>query len=183
MAGPYQAALLAALWPPRTRTDVGVWAILDGARDPRVFPTVRASALSHTCLYTGRLPRELQLAAPYLVELDPAVPSTGRMLDLAWGNSWGVFLRVDGGPRLRHHLRGFLRVKSDRGANLIFRYYDPRVLRAYLPTCLPTELKSVFGPIGSFVMEDEDPQTLIEASFDGRKLTERRVSLGGAGAS
>lgn len=182
MAGPYHDALLAALWPSRSRGNLGVWAILDGARDARVFPTIRSSALSYSCLYAGRLPRELQLAAPYLVELDPAVPSTGRLLDLAWGNSWGVFLKVDGGPRLRHHLRSFLRVKSDRGAKLIFRYYDPRVLRVYLPSCLPTELKAIFGPIGSFVMEDEDPQTLIDASFDGRKLNQQRVSLGVAGA-
>jgi hypothetical protein len=128
------------------------------------------------------LPRELRLVAPYLVELDPANPSTGRLLDLAWGNSWGIFLRVDGdgdGGRLRHHLRGFLRVRTEAGKKLVFRYYDPRVLRAYLPTCTQSELRGVFGPVRSFIAEAEDPGTLIAFSFDGFRLSQSRVALPG----
>jgi hypothetical protein len=32
---------------------------------------------------------------------------------------------------------------------LLFRYYDPRVLRVYLPSCRPSELETVFGPVVS----------------------------------
>jgi hypothetical protein len=59
----------------------------------------------------------------------------------------------------------------------MFRYYDPRVLRVYLPTCQPNELRTVFGPIRSYLVEGEDGKSLIEFEFDGNRLHERRISL------
>ncbi len=178
MPGRYREALMHELWPPSGNSRTGVWAILDGARDEHVVRTVTGSSLEHACLYRGNLPQALRLAAPWLVELQRAIPSTGRLLDLAWGNSWGVILKVDDSVGLHRHLRGFLRVKSERGKSMVFRYYDPRVLRTYLPTCRPTELRTIFGPIRSFVMEDEDPRILLQFAFDGHRLLERRVTLG-----
>jgi hypothetical protein len=183
MAGEYRDALAKALWPARALSTSGAWAILDGARDDRIFPLVRDSGLNQSCLYSGNLPRELRFAAPYLVELDPSNPATGHLLDLAWGDSWGVFLKVDDGSRLRHHLKGFLRVRTEGGKKLVFRFYDPRVLRAYLPTCTLSELRAFFGPIRSFVAEAESPETLIEFSCDGFRLTQRSVALGTVAAA
>jgi hypothetical protein len=48
-------------------------------------------------------------------------------------------------------------VYDEEGSSLYFRYYDPRVLRAYLPTCNAEELGNVFGPIEFFMSEQEDP--------------------------
>jgi len=45
---------------------------------------------------------------------------------------------------------------------LIFRYYDPRVLRAYLPTCSPAELNTFFGPVTAFITEGENPGEILE---------------------
>lgn len=58
----------------------------------------------------------------------------------------------------------------------MFRYYDPRVLRVYLPTCRPDELRTVFGPIRSYLVEGEDG-SLIEFEFDGNVLTQRQIVL------
>ena len=35
--------------------------------------------------------------------------------------------------------------------------HDPRVLRVFLPTCTPDELSDFFGPIGSFLVESDQP--------------------------
>ncbi len=102
---------------------------------------------------------------------------TRRLINLAWGNSWGIFLGVKDSSNLRHHLKKFLRVRTESGKRLLFRYYDPRVFRTYLPTCLPKELKTVFGPIDRFLMEAEQPDTLIEFTFNGSGLGQRRVVL------
>jgi len=59
-------------------------------------------------------------------------------------------------------LREFLRVRDESGKRLIFRYYDPRVLRVYLPTCWPAELDTFFGPISAFITEGEDPGEILE---------------------
>jgi hypothetical protein len=169
--------IIETIWPATARKDSSVWAILDAARDERIYPALLTSRLEFLCLYGGKLPESLKHAAPYLVELAPSYRFTRPLLEMAWGQSWGVFLRTRDSRNLRHHLRGFLRVQDEVGRNLVFRYYDPRVLRVYLPTCLPEELKAVFGPIDSFIVEGARGEELVEFGFDGRRLREQRTSL------
>jgi len=171
--------LIDALWPADAPAGSSVWAILDAARDERIYPELRLSRLELIALYAGKLPDSLQRAAPYLIELAPNYSFTRPLLEMGWGQSWGVFLRVEDARNLRHHLRGFLRVQDESGHRLVFRYYDPRVLRTYLPTCLPQELATVFGPISRYLLEDDTGEALIEFGFDGRKLLERRHPLAG----
>jgi hypothetical protein len=169
--------VIETLWPPGLPKGTSVWAILDAARDERVYPALRQSKLEYICLYSGKLPDALQRAAPYIVELAPTYSFTRPLLEMGWGNSWGVFLRIEDPRNLRHHLRSFLRVQDESGRMLVFRYYDPRVLRTYLPTCETHELKSVFGPISSYLMEGERGESVIEHKFDGRRLDVRHTSL------
>lgn len=168
---------IAALWPPGAASSATVWAILDGARDERIYPALQASRLDHISLYAGKLPDALKRAAPYLVELAAGYKFTRPLLEMGWGKSWGIFLRTRDPQNLRHHLRGLLRVQDEAGRRMVFRYYDPRVLRAYLPTCEVAELKTVFGPISSYITEADHGRSLVEFMFDGHKLTERRTEL------
>jgi hypothetical protein len=178
MPSPRLERIVSALWPPGVPETVSTWALLDAARDQRIYGELRLSKLEHICLYAGKLPDTLLRAAPYLVELAPTYSFTRPLLDMGWGRSWGVFLRVPDPRNLRHHLRSLLRVQDETGRTLVFRYYDPRVLRVYLPTCTPAELAAVFGPIGAFLAESEDGEALLEYEFDGRRLVERRRPLG-----
>ena len=164
------------LWPEGQRRDV--WMILDGARDPRIFPMLLECHLEYACLYAGPLHPALEVAAPYLVQLDYDYKDTHRFIRTAWGNSWGVFLKSDASlRRIRAHLRSLLIVRDQQGSRLVFRYYDPRVLRIYLPTCTATELDTVFGPIESFTLEDESPGTLLAFRQDGQRLVRTARSL------
>jgi Domain of unknown function (DUF4123) len=167
-----------ALWPPNLPGWLKVWAVLDSARDRRIYPAVIDCYLNKCCLYSGDLPSELQLTAPYLIELDRDDRFTRYIINQGWGNSWGIFFRTNAGmERLRRHLREFLVVKDQGGKRLIFRYYDPRVLRVYLPTCFTRELQTVFGPIEHFLVEGEDSATLIQFGFDDVALSEEIVRL------
>jgi len=162
-------AIEACLWPRGRSADV--WMILDGARDRRIYGALLDTYLNCSCLYSGPLAPELELAAPYLVQLEYEERDTRRLIGRAWGNSWGVFLRCDAAmAKLRRHLRSFLIVRDARGGRLVFRYYDPRVLRAYLPTCTREELRTVYGPIGCFWAEDAAGEHLLEFRFDGSRL-------------
>jgi hypothetical protein len=144
-----------ALWPTAAASRTGsVWAVLDCARDPAVYGALIESRLEFRSLYSGTVPRALEMNAPQLVELLPGHRLTERLLGAAWGQAWGIFLRIDDAANLRHHLRKFLKVRDEQGRRLLFRYYDPRVLRSYLPTCTPDELAQVFGPLHSFMVED-----------------------------
>jgi hypothetical protein len=83
-------------------------------------------------------------------------------MPLAWGNSWGVFLKSDATPReLRKHFRQFLMVQLADGEEVYFRFYDPRVLRVFLPTCTQPESEQFLGPVQSLVIEGETAGELL----------------------
>lgn len=152
------------------------YAILDGARDRAIETIVRRSGLPYACLYSGELTPRMRAAAPYLVRLDPDAPASHELLREAWGESWGIFAIVPEDLQLadlRRHLRRFLRVQDENGKYLVFRYYDPRVLRAYLPTCTAEEAETLFGPVERFVAEAEDPASAL--TFDRDPGGEVRV--------
>ena len=169
--------MIDAIWPPSAAAQTTVWAILDGARDERIYAALRTSGLDYLCLYSGRLAPAMEAAAPYLVEIAPTYKFTSKLIEMSWGRSWGVFLKVGDASNLRPHLRRFLRVRDEAGRILLFRYYDPRVLRVYLPTCRIDELRMVFGPVSSYLVESEDGDSLIEFAFDGNQLREHRTPL------
>lgn len=147
------------LWPQGD--DEHTWALLDGARDPRVFPFATESSLPSMCLYAGQLAPALARVAPYLVRLPHNAPASLALLEAAWGRAWGVFFRAPAPMVTVHgHFRRLLRVQDERGARMLFRFYDPRVLRVYLPTCWPGELTRIFGPVESFVMESPEGNVL-----------------------
>jgi hypothetical protein len=77
---------------------------------------------------------------------------------------------------LYKHLRKFLIVQSEEGKEMYFRYYDPRVLRVFLPTCEPAQLKEFFGPIEAFLAENEQGLLVEYALVDG-KLTYTETGL------
>jgi hypothetical protein len=164
------------LWPNGEKRDL--WMIVDAARDRTIFRMLLECGLEYSCLYAGALPPALEIAAPYLVQLEYQDRSTRRFLERAGGNSWGIFLKCDLRlDKLRRHLRHFLIVRGPRGNRLVFRYYDPRVLRVYLPTCNAEELNAVFGPIHCFWTEDQTPGNMLEFHFDGGRLVQRTLSL------
>ena len=112
--------------------------------------------------------------APYLVKLDGDSPFTEWVLDKGWGNHWGVFAESGADLHsLRQHFRGFLTVHDASGKPLLFRYYDPRVLRTYLPTCSGEELNTMFGPVDAYLVEDESGAALLRFSLKNGTLVKQ----------
>ncbi len=153
------------LWPKGARPNM--WTIVDCARDPQAWSTLYSSTLQRECLYAGALHPRLEQVAPYLVQLEFEDPQSIRLINRAWGNQWGIFLRSGATLQsLRKHLRKFLRVTGPGGKPLVFRYYDPRVLRVFLPTCSALQLDQLFGPIESIATEDAGRAKLLEFRLD-----------------
>jgi hypothetical protein len=153
------------LWPTAAAAPVSVWAVLDLARDRRIHAALLASRLDFLCLYAGRIPRELELVAPHIVELIPGHRFVDQLLDEGFGASWGVFAKIADPTALRHHLRKLLKVRDESGRTLMFRFYDPRVLGPFLRTCDAAQLKTMFGPVKSYLAEDEVGESLTEFSL------------------
>lgn len=134
-----------------------VYALVDGAQDERVFALLTAEGNDSRCLYGTELPRALATVAPYLVGLSSHHPFSGWFARYGRGHNWGVMLR-SAAPmdELAEHFASMIRARLPEGREVLFRFYDPRVLRAYLPTCTKDELTAVFGPVDSFLIEQGD---------------------------
>jgi hypothetical protein len=162
------------------RRDDYLYAILDAARDERIYSGLRLLAASERILplYQGRSAIELAAAAPYLVCLG----TTDRVFDWiwreGWGNSWGIFLWSVVTPEtLRAHFRRLTMVRTEQGTPLLFRFYDPRVLRVFLTTCDPTQLREMFGPVLEFGVEASDGRGIVVMRQHGDGLVRKEVSL------
>jgi hypothetical protein len=170
--------ILAALWPKGESGSTDVFAVLDGARDPLIASRVEAYLDQKACLYEGTLPRELVNAAPHLLRLFCDDHFCRRLVHDGWGQSWGIFaIAPTSLTSLRRHFRKFMVVRGPKGNRLVFRWYDPRVLRVYLPTCTLEELRTVFGPIEAFLVEGREAGTAQRFAFDGERMQETVIRL------
>jgi len=155
-----------------------VFAVLDGASISDLQERLYDLQPEYECLYTGELEPDMAEVAPYLVALQKGSQFTNWVIGKGWGKHWGIFavttvdLRV-----LRRHFRTFLTVYDPEGKPMLFRFYDPRVLRVYIPTCNPEELETVFGPVDKYVLEGEDPGTVIGLERYSGLLSQRKTPL------
>jgi Domain of unknown function (DUF4123)/FHA domain len=155
-----------------------LYAILDAARDIKILALLMQSKEEHQSLYEGVEGAKLAQFAPYLVRLGPDSLLLGSLLLEGWGNNWGVYLTCAGAfPEVRRHLRRFLEVQLPDGKQVYFRFYDPRVLRVFLPTCNPEETGEFFGPIEQYLMEDEKPDKLLHFANPGRGAEKKVTDL------
>ncbi len=140
------------------RQKLPVFALVDAARSPSVLQTLRVHGELFYSLYDGPDGEALDEVAPYLVQLHARSPLLEVLVREHWGESWGVFLwALTDLKTLRRHLRRSLMVQDAQGKDMYFRFYDPRVLRVFLPTCTPAELAEFFGPINAFLIESAEP--------------------------
>jgi hypothetical protein len=156
-----------------------VFAVLDGGSVPDLLDKLYgAQRPEFECLYTGDIKPDLAEVAPYLVRLEPKSEFTEWVIGEGWGKHWGVFVvaPVDF-LAMRHHLRRFLMVHGSDGKLFYFRYYDPRVLRTYLPSCNAGELTELFGPVKTWALEGEDPGALLRFDLADGKLVPHKDEL------
>ena len=149
-----------------------VYAVLDSARDPNIFAKLDQRDVEFVSLYRGEPEETLAEVAPYLVSLGTNLKVLNWILGEGWGQGWGIFvISPVSMDVLRRHFRHFLLVLDPLGKELYFRFYDPRVLRVYLPTCTGPETSQFFGQVTSFFMESEDSGAVLEFTKNGLKTT------------
>jgi hypothetical protein len=165
---PIKAGLGAVLFG---KGDVPLYAVLDGASAPKLVKKLYEHEPEYCCLQRGELALDMAVVASYLVRLEPETPFTEHVLAEGWGAHWGMFLTSPANLRaLRNHFREFLRVETPDNREIIFRFYDPRVLRTFLPACNAEELRSFFGPVQTFIVEGATPEAGMKFSLAGAAL-------------
>ena len=183
MAFRYTNQLLGFLEKKReNRPEVNIFALLDGARNDQIYPSILSTEQRHRCLYTGhellywgKMPEVLAAAAPHVVRLKLDSPFARWLIEEGWGDHWGIYFVSASTPdELLRHFRRFVMTKDEAGRSFYFRFYDPRVFRPYLPTCTGNELEMIFGSVEQFIVEGEDPHTMMVYGCEDLKLTQKR---------
>ena len=134
-----------------------VYAILDGARNLDTLDMLEESDAPFLCVYTGRLDPEVAVTAPYVVELSEDDELFDILFDEGWGKSRGIFLKSDQRLRsVRRHLRSLTYAEMPDGEMVLFRFYDPRALRTFMPVASDDQKAGMFGEVVErFILENE----------------------------
>lgn len=175
------------------QTGSDLYMIIDAAQDSRIYPTIRAAKRTFSCLYDGwSTPEPLKSVAPYMLKVRKADEFTLWCLMEGFKKSWLLFFAAPEKTLddMRLHFKRLSFVKSSQGKKMLFRYYDPRVLRTYIPTCTTEERQFIFKDIQSFWIAEErnklgsttneifDFSTTVEVPAPG-SLSEKPETLSG----
>ena len=165
------------LWPD---DESAAFAVLDGANTPDLLDKLYDDGgPEFECLYAGELEPDIAEVAPYLARLEPE-SEFKKWLQSGWGEHWGIYAVVPAEmdlPEVRRHLRKLNMVYGPDSKPLLFRWYDPRVLRIMLPTCNRGQLEEIFGPMKKFILEGETPEQGIAFSLANGELVHERINL------
>ncbi|MEZ0539507.1 DUF4123 domain-containing protein [Fibrella arboris] len=133
------------------------YALLDVVQVGYTLDQVKSLASLWLSLYRGPADAQQEEMAPCL-----AGYTAGDSFDAWWrsaqSDSVGIGIEAEVPPNeLRTHLRRFLLVELEgENRKVYFRYYDPTILRTFLPTCDEAQLNTFFGPIKAFQAADVD---------------------------
>ena len=125
--------------------DIHIYAIVDGAS----CPTLRFKIYEHkpisSCLWSGTLAPDIEEVAPYLVLLERDSQFTKWLIKNGIFNNWNIFVTSALEPAsFRKEIRKLQLVRSPEGKSMMFRFYDPRVLRQVLPILESDQLSEFY---------------------------------------
>ncbi|MFT6028324.1 MAG: hypothetical protein ACI8O8_000048 [Oleiphilaceae bacterium] len=150
--------------------DERLYVIVDGAQDDSIATMLRDTGDAWNSLYAMDVPDDLKAVGPWLFQLKKDDPLTAWCINEGLNNNWFIIFASKNKmmSHLRHHFRRFAVVKDEVGKYLYFRYYDPRVLRSYVPSCNAEEREYVFAHIPCFWVNSQDQDTMLQLFSDGR---------------
>jgi hypothetical protein len=165
---PGQVVLLDAVY----RENIPVFAFLDPIRDSRIPAFLDASGERYARV------EETLAQSPYLVTLPPEARLLDVLVKDGWGRGWGFCFTSNADfDELRLHWRSYVMLRSERGREITFRFWDPRVMRAILPAMPPAEGREFLGPVSRVIVEGDRPEVAMEFSWSPRGVQQQALVL------
>jgi len=138
-----------------------LYGIVDSARNEEVFRYLILGNVKYKSLFEGTMDIQSFVVSGFLVECKKDSLLFQWLATEAWGDSSCIFFTSKSSfEDLFHHFQQFNRVRLEDDKVVLFRYYDPRVLRKLLPDYNEFELDTFFGDVQSFFAEGEDPSVV-----------------------
>ncbi len=155
------------LFSPHTR----LYCVLDGVLVPDLPIKLAEARVPHFCIVTGELDPAMAHAAPYLAYLSPDSKFADEVLSEGFRKNWGTLFHSHRSLlEMRRHFRALHQVFDENGNPFKFRYYDPAVLRKFLPTCNAGELKTFFGDVETFFAGSADGKNIVTYTIPNGEL-------------
>ena len=132
-----------------------LFALIDGARVPKLWVTLHELEIEHVPLFRESPTEDIIHVTPFLVRVDPAglMPVWLTMEQVALETA--LFLTAEAGlQELLTHFRRYLLIRDAAGKPVYFRFYDARVLPAFLEAATPGEARGFFGAVRRFFVWD-----------------------------
>ena len=147
--------------------DYKVYAVIDGASCPELRYKIYDWEPISECLWSGHLEPDVEETAPYLALLQHDHPFTDWLIQNGWGRHWNIFITSTADFRsFRTQMKKLQLVRSPEGKTLLFRFYDPRVLSIFLPTCDGEQLEEMFEEVNDYFIEKPEADALLVNRFD-----------------
>jgi hypothetical protein len=132
-----------------------LYAMIDGARVPKLWVTLQELEIEHVPLFRESPTEDIIHVTPFLVRVDPAglMPVWFTMEQIALEAA--LFLTAEAGlQELLTHFRRYLLIRDTAGKSVYFRFYDARVLPTFLDAATPAEARGFFGAARQFFVWD-----------------------------
>ena len=136
-----------------------LYSVVDAAKDYRLAMASRDLLGEPLRPLFIKAPHHMERVGPYMarIQCTNRYPDYMKLWADRLGDNGGILLLSSAWPKaIYSHLRSIFKVYDETGAMFYFRFYDPRVLRTYLPTCTAKEGRQFFGPIRSILVEGEE---------------------------
>lgn len=136
--------------------------LLDAACIDEEMETAFQLNKANATLFNGKGEEYLRPVSPFLFTYSKQTPFAQWVQKEGWGHAWGVFVSANVPIfQMNQHFRKCINVRNEKGEIMYFRFYDPRVLRIFLPTCDKQQLKEFFGPVRKYMVEAENPTYVL----------------------
>ncbi len=157
---------------------VRLYCVLDGAAIDNLPKRLYEMRPPNYPLIGGQLTPDMVHVAPYLIQLKQNNRFTDWILENGFDKNWGIFVHTRS-PKIemRRHFRSLMTVHSEDGRPMLFRFYDPRVFRKFLPTCDKGQIKTFFGDVAKFFVESEEKQKLLIYKIENDELKQSEIDL------
>lgn len=145
------------------------YALVDTTRHTELYERIMQEA-AHLCLYTDIEAIRLARYAPYCLDLDSCPLFTQWWFANAgqgWQQHWGwMFQSRLNLQALQHHFKKITYVELPNHQKLLWRFYDPRVLKKTLPSLNQTQTTQAFGALQPIVFYQSEKARFVKLTLE-----------------
>jgi hypothetical protein len=155
-----------------------LFALVDAALDPGIESLLEDAPGEVYDFHPETAEMMMASARPTLVALPKNSNLLERLVRSGWGKGWCVYL-TSSAPFIgvREHFRRHLIADYAGRGDAGFRFFDPRVLRTFLPEFNFEQADRLFYGVTEYLVESQLPSTLLEFQMGIDGVTARSIRL------